>query len=174
MSSVTDSDGRSSEARTATDPAIRRTFSDVTSSKSRRLGASTVQLGMTSPPGGRYLHLPTTIYRVLEKSRCIPSTVPPRPSVPILNRAMAAEGRRNGPFEMTALSFLLVFRLVVGIVVVGIGPGEPLGQPVGGRLELGIEAHEVPQPLGQPGQGDLLVAAALVEFLDPGVGEVHR
>src|SRR3984957_20214369 len=173
MSSVTDIDGRSSEARTATDPAIRRTFSAVTSSsKSRRLGASTVQLGMTSPPG-RLLHLPTTIYRVLEKSRCIAFNGASAPSVPIVDRAMGAEGRRHGPFEMTALSFLLVFRIAVWIGV-GVGPGEPLGQPVDGGLELGVEVHEVAQPLGQPGHGDLLVAAALVEFLDPGVGEVHR
>ena len=76
---------------------------------------------------------------------------------------------------MTVLLFLLVFRVALAVVVVvGVGPCEPLGQPVDGRLELGVEVNEVAQPLGQPGQGDLLVAAALVEFLDPGVGEVHR
>src|SRR5215469_17782741 len=51
--------------------------------------------------------------------------------------------------------------------------GEPGREPVDRGLELGCGVHELPQPFGEPAQADLLVAAALREFLDAPVGEVH-
>src|SRR5271169_4459804 len=50
---------------------------------------------------------------------------------------------------------------------------EPGGQAVHGGLEAGVEVDEVAQPLGQPGDGDLLVASPVRQFLDAAVGEVH-
>ena len=41
------------------------------------------------------------------------------------------------------------------------------------RLELRVGVGELLQPLGEPRQGDLLVTPALLELLDPAVGEVH-
>ena len=56
LMSVTSTDGLSFVAITATVPAISRTCSAVTSSKSRLVGVSTVQRGMAVPPG-RSIHL---------------------------------------------------------------------------------------------------------------------
>ena len=46
-------------------------------------------------------------------------------------------------------------------VVLVVGPGQPGGQPVGGRLELGIEVDEGLQTVRQPGQCDLFLAPPL-------------
>src|SRR5215471_9458806 len=51
--------------------------------------------------------------------------------------------------------------------------GEPGREPVDGALELGGRIHELPQPVGEPAEADLLVAAPLRELLDAPVGEVH-
>ena len=69
----------------------------------------------------------------------------------------------HGPFGGKVLT---VFSVVIQ-------PGEPAGQAVDGRLEFGAEVHEVAQPLGEPGQADLLLAAPVGQFLDAAVGEVH-
>src|SRR5690349_6104677 len=52
-------------------------------------------------------------------------------------------------------------------------PGQPGGQPLDGCLELGVEVDEVAEPLGEPGHGDLVLAAPLRELLDAAIGEVH-
>jgi hypothetical protein len=60
---------------------------------------------------------------------------------------------------------------LVGVVVEAC---QPAGQRVYSRLSLRVLVHEVTQALGQPAKRDLIRAAALVEFLDPAVGEVHE
>src|SRR6202040_1531237 len=52
--------------------------------------------------------------------------------------------------------------------------GQPGGQAVHGGLEVRVKVDEVAQPLGQPGDGDLLVALPVGQLLDPPVGEVHQ
>src|SRR5215831_5648773 len=52
-------------------------------------------------------------------------------------------------------------------------PGEPRREPVHRRLELGRGIDELPQPLGQPAEADLLAAPPLRKLLDAAVGEVH-
>src|SRR4051812_41585421 len=52
-------------------------------------------------------------------------------------------------------------------------PGEPGRQPLDRRLEVRVEVDEVPQPLGQPLETDLLLAPTLGELFDAPVGEVH-
>src|SRR3954471_3179580 len=51
---------------------------------------------------------------------------------------------------------------------------EPGGEPLDRGLELRVGVGELLQPVTQPGQRDLLVTPALLELLDPAVGEVHR
>src|SRR5216683_889676 len=62
---------------------------------------------------------------------------------------------------------------VLGVLVL-VQPGEPAGEPVDRSLESGVEVYEVPQPLGQPVQGDLFAAAPVREFLYAAIGEVHQ
>src|SRR5215207_11085586 len=57
-----------------------------------------------------------------------------------------------------------------GSVVV---PGQERGQALDGVLEVGVRVDERAQPVGQPRERDLLVAAPRLELLDPTVGEVH-
>src|SRR5882757_9695179 len=67
-SSLTASEGRSSDASTATVPPIRRTFTSVTSSNSSAVGASTVQRVIRGPPG-RHIHQLRPRYVVLRQSQ---------------------------------------------------------------------------------------------------------
>src|SRR5262249_50968602 len=60
-----------------------------------------------------------------------------------------------------------------GLAIV-VRPREPAGQPVDRRLRVGVHVDELAQPLRQPAQRDLVVAAPLREFLKAAVGEVHR
>ena len=60
--------------------------------------------------------------------------------------------------------------VVVGVVAAG----QPGGQPLDGDLELRVDVDERLQLVGEPRQGDLLVAPALLELLDAAIGEVHR
>ena len=46
-------------------------------------------------------------------------------------------------------------------------------EPVGRACVLGVGVDERPEPVGEPGQGDLLLAATVLELLDAAVGEVH-
>src|SRR5580698_8660138 len=59
-----------------------------------------------------------------------------------------------------------------GVLVV-IESREPAGETVDRRLGIRVLVHEIPQPLGEPADRDLLLAAPVVEFLDAAVGEVH-
>src|SRR5579875_2778170 len=59
-------------------------------------------------------------------------------------------------------------------VVVGIQPGQPGRQPVDLLLGIRVQVDELAEALSQPGQGDLLVAAAVGELLQAASGEVHR
>src|SRR6188508_1954593 len=65
----------------------------------------------------------------------------------------------------TALPALSVIRVIE--------PGQPGGQPLHGGLELRVHVGELAEPLGQPGQRDLLLTPAPGQLLDPAVGEVH-
>src|SRR6185369_17194564 len=60
------------------------------------------------------------------------------------------------------------------LLLVVIEAGQPGGEPLDRRLELGIVVEEVAQPLSQPGQADRLVAATVSQLLDTAIGEVHR
>src|SRR4051794_6248210 len=60
--------------------------------------------------------------------------------------------------------------LVVGVVEAG----EPGRETFYGGLELGEGVHELLEPVGDPGERDLLVAPPRLELLDAPVGEVHR
>src|SRR5580693_4002961 len=131
--------GASLVARTATEPAMARTRRAVTSSKARRVGASTVHCGI-----GCLLSRPVTSLFTYDIS--CPGLVG--------RSSWAVIGNRRS--------------------VVLVEPGQPAGQPVDGRVELRVEVHEVPEPLGQPGQADLLLAPPFVELFDALVGEVHR
>lgn len=57
--------------------------------------------------------------------------------------------------------------------VVVVGAGQPGRQPVDRDLEIRVQVHEDPEAFGQPLEADLLLAAALDEFLDSAIGEVH-
>jgi uncharacterized membrane protein YczE len=59
-------------------------------------------------------------------------------------------------------------------IVLVVGAGEPGGEPLNRYLELRMGVDEALQPLGEPRDADLLVAASLGQLLDPAVGEVHR
>src|SRR6516165_9276737 len=175
--SLTSTDGLSSVAMTATVPANSRTCSAVTSSKSRLLGASTVQRGMTDPSGATPSPL-RTLYRVREKSRCIALPTAGPSMVPHPGQTRGTLGRPTRPFgKLVCLLFLglagvgIRIRLGAGV---GVEPRQPGREAVHGRLELRVQVHEVPQPLSEPGHGDLLIAAPVAEFLDARVGEVHR
>src|SRR6516225_1839580 len=166
--SVTSTDGLSFVAITATVPAISRTCSAVTSSKSRLIGVSTVQCGMAVPPGDpstfSYDISRTGEVKMYRVSGAIPRTA----------RAQALETPGDGTRTFGITVFVLFF--VVRDVGVGVRvqPRQPGREPVDRGLELRVQVDEIPQPLGEPGHRDLLVAAAVVELLDPLVGEVHR
>src|SRR5207302_8428571 len=64
--------------------------------------------------------------------------------------------------------------VLVAVLVLRVEPGQPGRQPLDRDLELGIEVDELAQPLGEPGQRDLLLAAPVLELFDAAVGEVHR
>src|SRR4051794_22562372 len=70
--------------------------------------------------------------------------------------------RRPSPCSLTPRSLVLVVQ-----------PGQPGGQSLDRHLEVRVQVHELAQPRGDPGQGDPLLAAPLLELLDPAVGEVH-
>src|SRR5450631_2386280 len=59
------------------------------------------------------------------------------------------------------------------VLVLVVEAGQPGGQAFDRDLELRVQVDELAQPLGHPGEGDLLGAAPLGELLDPAVGEVH-
>src|SRR6185437_9721089 len=59
-------------------------------------------------------------------------------------------------------------------VLVVIEAGQPGGEALDGGLELRVEVDERSQLLGQPVQGDLVVATPAGELLDTAVGEVHE
>jgi len=72
----------------------------------------------------------------------------------------------------------VLFALTIGPLAqlflrVFVVPGQPGGQPVDGGLELGVGVDEGLQPVAEPLDADLLVAAPADEFLDAAVGEVH-
>src|SRR5207249_4478771 len=52
-------------------------------------------------------------------------------------------------------------------------PGQPDGHPLDGHLELRVLVDEVLEPLGEPGERDLLLAAPLSQLLEAPVGEIH-
>ena len=54
--------------------------------------------------------------------------------------------------------------------------GEPGGQPFDGHLEVGVQVDEHLHLVGQPGEGDLLLAPPVGELLEPAVGsaKVHE
>src|SRR5271169_1455831 len=60
---------------------------------------------------------------------------------------------------------------LVGVVVEA---RQPASQRVHGRVCLRVLVHEVTQAFGQPAKRHLISTAALLEFLDPAVGEVHE
>src|SRR5262245_2963073 len=61
-----------------------------------------------------------------------------------------------------------------GLGVVGVvEAGQPRGKSLDRRLEVRVEVDELAQPLRQPGKRHRLVAAPVVELLDPAIGEVH-
>src|SRR5579872_7246524 len=141
--SLTTTDGLSPVAITATDPAISRTRSAVTASKSRLAGASTVQCGMTHPPR-RYHCLTHTICRKPGKSRCI--------------AFVRRWGGAPRPFWIRVLLLFLACGVVVRVGVgIGVLPRQPGREPVHRGLELRIEVNEGPEALGEPGHADLLV-----------------
>src|SRR6185312_7700927 len=60
------------------------------------------------------------------------------------------------------------------LVQVGVvGAGEPGGEAIDGGLELGVEVDERLQPVGQPGERDLLLAPPVDQLLDAAIGRVH-
>ena len=69
--------------------------------------------------------------------------------------------------------FLKVFR-IGSVEVRTVVAGEPGGEPVDGGLELGVGVDEGLQPVPEPLEADLLLAAPRDELLDPTVGEVHQ
>src|SRR4051794_33539588 len=77
----------------------------------------------------------------------------------VMTRAPRTVRRRSGAAP-------LLFVLVVQ-------PGQPGGQALDGGLELGMDVGEHPQLLGEPGEADLLLAAAVLQLLDSAIGVVH-
>jgi uncharacterized membrane protein YczE len=69
-----------------------------------------------------------------------------------------------------ALSIGPLAQLSLRVFVVA---GEPGGKPVDRRLELGVRVDEGLQPVAEPLDADLLVAAPADELLDAAIGEVH-
>jgi hypothetical protein len=69
-----------------------------------------------------------------------------------------------------ALSIGPLAQLSLRVFVVA---GQPGGKPVDRGLELGVGVDEGLQPIAEPLDTDLLVAAPADEFLDAAVGEVH-
>jgi uncharacterized membrane protein YczE len=72
----------------------------------------------------------------------------------------------------------VVFALTIGplsqlFLRVFVVAGKPGGKPIDGGLELGVGVDEGLQPVAEPLDADLLVAAPADEFLDAAVGEVH-
>src|SRR3954465_1940214 len=64
--------------------------------------------------------------------------------------------------------------LATASVVVLVGqPGQPRGETLDRRLELGVQVDELPEPIGHPGKGDLFLAPPGGEVLDTPVSEVH-
>jgi hypothetical protein len=59
------------------------------------------------------------------------------------------------------------------VVVIVVEAGQPRREPLDRHLEVRVQVDKEPQLLGQPPQGDLLLAAPLREFLDAPIGEVH-
>src|SRR4051794_41345382 len=59
-------------------------------------------------------------------------------------------------------------------VVVGAPAGQPGGQPFDRHLEVGELVDERLQLVGQPGEGDLLLAPPVGQLLQTAIGEVHR
>src|ERR1700729_2458851 len=58
-------------------------------------------------------------------------------------------------------------------VVLVVQAGEPAGQAVLRGLEAGVEIDKIAHPLGQPGDGQLLLAPPVRQLLDAAVGVVH-
>src|ERR1700730_12850766 len=110
-SSLTASEGRSPDARTATVPPMRRTFSSVTSSNSSAVGASTVQwviavlLGGTS---GSY----RPRYVVSWQSQDVSRLRGAFPGSPALAKTGNPEREDTHPFGL--MSLFLLFFLVRG------------------------------------------------------------
>src|SRR5690606_722589 len=91
---------------------------------------------------------------------------------PRRGRVEAPTERGRGPGPPRAGRHLAVTGS--GSVLLVVQPGEPGRQPVDGRLELGVQVHEVTQPFGQPLHRDLVLAAPLGQLLDAPIREVHR
>src|SRR5829696_6801748 len=68
------------------------------------------------------------------------------------------------------------YRGAARLLLVGVGAaaGQPGGQPLDGHLEVGELVDERLHLVGQPGEGDLLLAPPVGQLLQAPVGEVHR
>src|ERR1700743_2278631 len=116
-------DSRWADARTATVPPMRRTFSSVTSSNSSAVGASTVQWVIAVLLGG-----PSVSYRqryvVSWQSQDVSRLREAFPWSPALAKTGDPEREDAHPFGL--MSFFLLFFLVGGRVAVGVQPRPPL------------------------------------------------
>src|ERR1700729_3376745 len=151
---ATSSDGGSWLARMATEPQTTRTLRAATPPRSMGLGESMVQRGIAVLPRG----LCASFGRRARAGNGLHTY--DISCWPLHQRSVAA-----GPVPAAGP------RRLVFVVVQA---GEPAGQPVDLRLGVRVQVDELAQPLGQPAQRDLVLAAPVGEFLQAAVGEVHR
>src|ERR1700753_2473705 len=129
-------DSRSADARTATVPPMRRTFSSVTSSNSSAVGASTVQWVIAVLLGGTSVSYRPR-YVVSWQSQDVSRLREAFPGSPALAKTGNPGRHDTHPLVLMWGSFL--FSRAGGRVPVGAHPHQPFGEPVHGRLELRVQ-----------------------------------
>src|SRR6185436_1804851 len=98
----------------------------------------------------------------------------PRPIADMELRAgVELGGNLPGSDVLGVVSGVMVYKAHACSVLIFVESGEPGGQALDGRLELGVHVDEGAKLVGQPLEADLLLAAASNQLLDAAIREVH-
>src|ERR1700735_763410 len=143
--SVTSRRGRVPVASTATEPAMIRTRSATTPSKSTVVGESMVQ-------------------------RDIPRILPWRAAYADV-RLPGAE--LHYTYDISRLAEVKIHTEPAALLVFVPHGSQPGRQTVHRGLELRVHIHELPEPTGQPVQADLILSVLIFKFLYTAISEVH-